>query len=99
MRVYIDTEFTHLLRPTLISMGLVAQDGRECYVELSDGWSADDCSEFTRATVLPLLVGGDVSMATDAAAKCVHVWLSSLGPDIEIVSDSRIDLEFLGKLM
>ena len=32
--VFLDTEFTDLPRPELLSADLVAVDGRECYVEL-----------------------------------------------------------------
>lgn len=32
--VFLDTEFTDLIHPELLSLGLVAQDGREFYVEL-----------------------------------------------------------------
>ncbi|MBB2487006.1 hypothetical protein H5407_17390 [Mitsuaria sp. WAJ17] len=35
MIVFLDTEFTDLLRPELLSMGLVSLDGREHYVELN----------------------------------------------------------------
>ena len=34
MIVFIDAEFTDLLHPELLSIGLVAMDGREHYVEL-----------------------------------------------------------------
>ena len=34
MIVFLDTEFTDLLNPELLSLGLVTQDGREHYVEL-----------------------------------------------------------------
>ncbi len=34
MIVFIDTEFTDLLNPELLSIGLVTLDGREHYVEL-----------------------------------------------------------------
>ena len=99
MRVYIDTEFTDLLRPVLISLGLVSADGQQCYVELNEGWTVSQCSDFTREVVLPLLDGDMAAIRILEAAKRVHEWLSQLGPDIEVVSDSNIDLVFLGKLM
>lgn len=34
MIVFLDTEFTDLLRPQLLSLGLVSMDGRELYAEL-----------------------------------------------------------------
>ena len=36
MRIFIDTEFTGFEEPKLLSIGLVAEDGPECYVELVD---------------------------------------------------------------
>ena len=42
-RVFFDTEFTSLLDPHLLSVGLVTLDGRECYAEL------DMSSDFGRA--------------------------------------------------
>lgn len=34
MITFIDTEFTYLMNPELLSLGLVTMDGRELYVEL-----------------------------------------------------------------
>lgn len=34
MIVFLDTEFTDLLQPQLLSLGLAALDGRELYAEL-----------------------------------------------------------------
>ena len=54
MLVFLDTEFTSFVRPDLISIGLVAEEGREFYAERTD-YRKDDCSDFVRETVLPLL--------------------------------------------
>jgi hypothetical protein len=54
MLVFLDTEFTDFVRPELISIALVAEDGREFYAERTD-YRHDDCSDFVRETVLPLL--------------------------------------------
>ncbi len=43
MLVFLDTEFTQFHRPDLISIGLVAEDGREFYAERTD-YNQDDCS-------------------------------------------------------
>ena len=53
MLVFLDTEFTQLLRPDLISIGLVSERGHEFYAELTD-FPHDRCSEFVRAEILPL---------------------------------------------
>ncbi|APW48615.1 hypothetical protein [Rhodoferax antarcticus] len=54
MLIFLDTEFTQFNSPDLISMALVAEDGREFYAERDD-YHRDDCSDFVRETVLPLL--------------------------------------------
>jgi hypothetical protein len=54
MRVYVDTEFTDFLDCELISLALVADDGREFYGERSD-FNAASCSAFVREAVLPQL--------------------------------------------
>jgi hypothetical protein len=53
-RIFIDTEFTNLTTPRLISLALVAEDGAEFYGELSD-FDARECSEFVKEKVLPQL--------------------------------------------
>ena len=54
MLIFLDTEFTDFARPDLISLALVSEDGREFYAERTD-YRKDDCSDFVRETVLPLL--------------------------------------------
>ena len=51
--VFLDTEFTDLLDPRLISIGLVAESGEELYVEVP--FSFKHCSDFVREAVLPQL--------------------------------------------
>jgi hypothetical protein len=51
--VFIDTEFTDLLDPRLISIGMVAETGEELYIEIP--FSFKHCSEFVREAVLPQL--------------------------------------------
>jgi len=41
MRIFLDTEFTDFQNAHLISIGLVAEDGREFYAELFDGWDRE----------------------------------------------------------
>ncbi len=84
--VFLDTEFTNLksVSPGLISVGLVAEDGRECYVELSDNFEIHECSDFVVQNVLPLLEGGDVRMSASQAASKIKEWVESLG-DAEVV--------------
>ena len=51
--VFLDTEFTDLLDPRLISIGLVAESGEELYIEVP--FSIKHCSDFVREVVLPQL--------------------------------------------
>lgn len=55
MRYFIDTEFSE--RPNtieLISLGMVADNGRELYIEMSD-FDESLCNDWVRANVLPHL--------------------------------------------
>jgi 3' exoribonuclease, RNase T-like len=54
MRVFVDCEFTDFIDCDLISIGLVADDGREFYGERSD-YDDSSCSAFVREAVLPQL--------------------------------------------
>lgn len=88
--VYLDSEFTQLSRDRqLISLALVAADGREFYVELSDGWCAEDCSEFVRETVLPQLDLAHHGRSRAAAGLALHAFLASLG-EVEIIGDALV---------
>lgn len=54
MLVFLDTEFTDFVRPDLISIALVPEDGREFYAERTD-YRREECTDFVRDAVLPLL--------------------------------------------
>ncbi|WP_230631230.1 3'-5' exoribonuclease [Burkholderia thailandensis] len=54
MRVYVDTEFTDFIDCELISIALVAEDGREFYGERND-FDRRICSPFVHEAVLPQL--------------------------------------------
>lgn len=88
--VFVDSEFTRLEQPQLISVGAVATDDSAFYCELSD-WPPEDCSPFVRSTVLPLLERDAVPH--DAAAASFAEWLARrarLRP-VTLVSDSGFD--------
>ena len=53
MNVFIDTEFTDLFEPILISIGMVSDTGEEFYAEVP--YPDYKCSAFVREAVLPLL--------------------------------------------
>jgi hypothetical protein len=60
MRFYLDTEFIErgYARVELISIGIVAQDGREYYAIASDGWSVTS-TDWVTTNVLPFLGTGE----------------------------------------
>ena len=60
--VFIDSEFTDLTAPQLISVGAVATDSTAFYAEL-EGWDPARASPFVHDTVIPLLDGDAVPKA------------------------------------
>lgn len=79
MRIFIDTEFTDFIDCDLISIALVADDGREFYAERTD-FDRHTCSAFVREAVLPQLgqyPGRIFSRASLHAA--LHEWLEQFG--------------------
>lgn len=91
MLVFLDTEFTDFVRPDLISIGLVAEDGREFYAERTD-YRRAECNDFVRATVLPLL--GRVPGAAcrrPALTRRLRQWLEALPEPAIIVFDYELD--------
>lgn len=89
-RAYLDTEFTDLNPYTykLISLALVVPGGPEFYVELTDHWVKDDCSDFVREIVLPQLDLDVCGRTTDQARAELRAFLLKLGP-VEIISDAQ----------
>ncbi len=100
IRVFVDTEFTSNFGDgELISAGLVAEDGRELYVELSDGWTLDECTPFVRDVVLPLLDHNpQTTMSSQVAADALAAWLGELGA-VEIIYDAGDDALLLKRLL
>lgn len=98
MKVFLDTEFTALKQQAaLISLALVAQDGREFYAEISD-YKSSEVSDWSREHVIPklyinapiattqnnalTLIYGDRSLVRDA----LQTWIQSFN-QIEIWAD------------
>ncbi|MHB1115171.1 3'-5' exonuclease family protein [Sideroxydans sp.] len=81
LSVFFDTEFTQFRdmehEPKLISIGLVSEDGREFYCELTDTYQKSDCSDFVLDVVLPLLDGNNLLMEAQLASK-LKVWIEGL---------------------
>lgn len=97
MNVFLDTEFSDLLAPKLISIGMVADSGEEFYAELP--FNRDECSPFVKDIVLPLL-GREPFAACEALELRGKIlsWLQIVrrkGENLLILSDSAIDLKLI----
>ena len=99
MLVFLDTEFTSFVRPDLISLGLVSEDGREFYAERTDYFETQ-CSDFVRETVQPLLgrVPG-AACSQPALTDRVREWFKNLPEPATVVFDSEKDWLLLAVAM
>lgn len=90
MLIFFDTEFSDLsVDSRLVSIGLVSEDGEhEFYAELSDTYEIDDCGEFTKLTVLPLLEGGSARMTMRELALRLGSWLEGFEQPVTLATDS-----------
>jgi hypothetical protein len=77
-----------------MSLALVIEDGhREFYVELADTWHIDECCEFVKHEVIPLL---DRQCRSSAEARDeVRVWFAHAPRSTQAACDSPIDFRFL----
>ena len=87
MLVFLDTEFTNFMRPALISLALVSEEGHEFYAERSD-YPRSACSSFVRTTVLPLL-GRVPGAACDQGTlmRRLRKWFESLPEPAMVICD------------
>jgi len=100
MRVFLDTEFTSFTDPQLISCGLVAENGAEFYAEITDCWQIEQCSDFVLDVVLPRLGHSpDSTMNRYEAGMKLYSWLSTLDNNITLISDAKVDIQLVVKLM
>ncbi|CAN7465581.1 hypothetical protein [Paraburkholderia hospita] len=101
MRVFVDTEFTDFIECDLISIALVADDGREFYGERSD-YDQASCSEFVRAAVLSQLGQHPGRVFTRSALRAALVaWLVQFDGESErlLCFDYSGDWELLCDLL
>lgn len=91
MLVFLDTEFTAFVRPDLISIALVSEDGREFYAERTD-YHRDACSSFVRETVLTLLdrVPGATCCRAELTLR-LRDWFETLPEPATIIYDFESD--------
>jgi hypothetical protein len=97
--LFLDTEYTssEQREPNLISLALVAEDGkRELYLELAD-WTLQECNSFVIAEVIPLLSGP--ALSTERARASAREWLNGSPRKVQIACDSERDWQLLLKLL
>lgn len=96
VRVWLDCEFTNIEVPELLSVGLISEDGRECYVELFDEGLRQRSSAFVLAHVLPLFGRVPDSRAHDYQDLCCRLerFLFATG-QVELLYDYTADRELL----
>lgn len=92
MLIFIDTEFTDLREPYLVSAAMVAADGKELYCEIA-GVSPEVCCTFTRETVLPLLDGP--VLTPSQAAEQIAAFLVPYDAVTFFTDAPRYDVELL----
>ena len=95
--VFIDSEFTDLTAPQLISVGAVATDSTAFYAEL-EGWDPAPASPFVHDTVIPLLDGDAVPKAMGAEALTEWLLERARKMPTTIISDSGFDRWALSEL-
>lgn len=88
--VFIDSEFTSLTAPELISFGAVATDATAFYAEI-EGWVPAHASSFVNEQVLPLLDGDAVP--AEVGAQALGEWLAERArrSPVTVISDSGFD--------
>lgn len=99
MKIFFDTEFTGLHKDTtLISIGLVSEDGRTFYAELTD-YNDKQCDDWIKENVLKHLYTRYPRNVEDApyipnlhvgskweVARALHIWFKQFD-EVELVSD------------
>lgn len=101
INLFLDTEFTSLEidDAKIISIALISEDGaRSFYAEITDTYHEDDCSDFVKEVVLPLLDapsrrGHDFlnvyeKMTHIKAARELDYWLENIKDDVAIWTDA-----------
>ena len=101
MKIFLDCEFTQLNRYSkLISLALVSESGDEFYVELTDTYSDEECSDFVIQIVLPQLDPLRYGQSLVEARSSLRRFLSCFDEELEVFSDApHWDWEFFRYLV
>ncbi|WP_313706651.1 3'-5' exoribonuclease [Massilia sp.] len=96
--LFMDTEFTNFKNPKLISIALVALGGDEFYAEVE--YPLEECSDFVRATVLPLLNQGKKPLFLEEVRAELGSWIEIIRQDrpVLICYDSEYDRKMLDQI-
>ena len=99
MRIFFDTEFSGLNSdPRLLSIGFVADNGNELYIELIEGWTVEKCSSWVQEHVLPLLGDGE-RLSRQEAARRIWSWLTSCEKESVVTGETDWDTTLLANLL
>ena len=100
--LFLDTEFTDFPEAdcVLFAIGLVAEDGREVYAELTD-YRQEACSGFVRETVLPLLKQhkNRIEGTQWQVARALNEWLQPYEQECTICFDYNTDWYLMEKVL
>jgi hypothetical protein len=98
--LFLDTEFTQISDSAcLISLALVADSGEQYYVEITDGWSKHNCSDFVKEIVLPQLEPLRYGRSAFQAGIEIQAFVESLKTNVKIATDcAQFDWYFLCQL-
>lgn len=89
MKIFLDCEFTQLNQYSkLISLALVSESGKEFYVELTDAYSIEDCSDFVIQNVLPQLDPLQYGQSVVEAQVSLRRFLGCFDENLEVCSDA-----------
>jgi len=89
LKIFLDCEFTQLNHDSkLISLALVSESAEEFYVELTDTYSIDDCSDFVIQNVLPHLDPLRYGQSFVEAQVFLRGFLGSFAEELEVCSDA-----------
>ncbi|UWF48385.1 3'-5' exoribonuclease [Pseudomonas sp. N3-W] len=89
VKLFLDCEFTQLNQDTkLISLALVSETDDEFYVELTDTYQVEDCSEFVIQNVLPQLDLPIYGMSLVEAQASLRTFLDAIEGPLEICTDA-----------
>lgn len=95
MLVSLDTKFTNYVSPSLISIALVGDDGREFYAESSD-CLLEECSTFVRGAIVPLLGHEDGALCNQIQlANGSHSWFDDLPEPATLIFNSSCSWKLL----